>query len=40
MDGLIDRRERGYVCVAPVHSLMVAQDDAEMLAALRTHLAS
>ena len=35
MDGLIDRRERGYVCVAPVHSLMVAQDDAEMLAALR-----
>jgi N-acetylglucosaminyldiphosphoundecaprenol N-acetyl-beta-D-mannosaminyltransferase len=35
MDGLIERRERGYVCVAPVHSVMVAQDDAEMLAALR-----
>jgi N-acetylglucosaminyldiphosphoundecaprenol N-acetyl-beta-D-mannosaminyltransferase len=35
MDGLIERRERGYVCVAPVHSLMVAQDDAEMRAALR-----
>jgi N-acetylglucosaminyldiphosphoundecaprenol N-acetyl-beta-D-mannosaminyltransferase len=35
MDQLIDRRERGYVCVAPVHSLMVAQGDHEMLAALR-----
>jgi N-acetylglucosaminyldiphosphoundecaprenol N-acetyl-beta-D-mannosaminyltransferase len=35
MDGLIDRGERGYVCAAPVHALMVAQDDPEMLAALR-----
>jgi N-acetylglucosaminyldiphosphoundecaprenol N-acetyl-beta-D-mannosaminyltransferase len=35
MDGLVDRRERGYVCAAPVHALMVAQDDPEMLAALR-----
>jgi N-acetylglucosaminyldiphosphoundecaprenol N-acetyl-beta-D-mannosaminyltransferase len=35
MDQLIERRERGYVCVAPVHALMVAQDDPEMLAALR-----
>jgi N-acetylglucosaminyldiphosphoundecaprenol N-acetyl-beta-D-mannosaminyltransferase len=35
MDGLIARRERGYVCVAPVHALMVAQDDPQMLAALR-----
>ncbi len=35
MDGLIERRERGYVCAAPVHALMVAQDDPEMLAALR-----
>jgi N-acetylglucosaminyldiphosphoundecaprenol N-acetyl-beta-D-mannosaminyltransferase len=35
MDGLIDRDGRGYVCAAPVHALMVAQDDAEMLAALR-----
>lgn len=35
MDQLIDRDERGYVCAAPVHALMVAQDDAEMLAALR-----
>ena len=35
MDQLIDRGERGYVCAAPVHALMVAQDDPEMLAALR-----
>jgi N-acetylglucosaminyldiphosphoundecaprenol N-acetyl-beta-D-mannosaminyltransferase len=35
MDDLIERRERGYVCAAPVHALMVAQDDPEMLAALR-----
>jgi N-acetylglucosaminyldiphosphoundecaprenol N-acetyl-beta-D-mannosaminyltransferase len=35
MDGLIERRERGYVCAAPVHALMVAQDDADMMAALR-----
>jgi N-acetylglucosaminyldiphosphoundecaprenol N-acetyl-beta-D-mannosaminyltransferase len=35
MDGLIRYGERGYVCVAPVHSLIVAQDDPEMLAALR-----
>jgi N-acetylglucosaminyldiphosphoundecaprenol N-acetyl-beta-D-mannosaminyltransferase len=35
MDRLIDRGQRGYVCAAPVHALMVAQDDAEMLAALR-----
>jgi N-acetylglucosaminyldiphosphoundecaprenol N-acetyl-beta-D-mannosaminyltransferase len=35
MDGLISSGERGYICVAPVHSLIVAQDDPEMLAALR-----
>jgi N-acetylglucosaminyldiphosphoundecaprenol N-acetyl-beta-D-mannosaminyltransferase len=35
MDQLIERRERGYVCAAPVHALIVAQDDPEMLAALR-----
>jgi N-acetylglucosaminyldiphosphoundecaprenol N-acetyl-beta-D-mannosaminyltransferase len=35
MDQLIERRERGYVCAAPVHALMVAQGDPEMLAALR-----
>jgi N-acetylglucosaminyldiphosphoundecaprenol N-acetyl-beta-D-mannosaminyltransferase len=35
MDDLIERRSRGFVCVAPVHALMVAQDDPEMLAALR-----
>ena len=26
MDALIERRGRGYVCAAPVHALMVAQD--------------
>jgi N-acetylglucosaminyldiphosphoundecaprenol N-acetyl-beta-D-mannosaminyltransferase len=35
MDALVERRERGYVCAAPVHALMVARDDPEMLAALR-----
>jgi N-acetylglucosaminyldiphosphoundecaprenol N-acetyl-beta-D-mannosaminyltransferase len=35
MDTLVETRERGYVCAAPVHALMVAQDDPEMLAALR-----
>jgi N-acetylglucosaminyldiphosphoundecaprenol N-acetyl-beta-D-mannosaminyltransferase len=35
MDELVARRERGYVCAAPVHALMVAQDDPEMLTALR-----
>ncbi len=35
MDHLVTSRERGYVCVAPVHALMEAQDDEEMLAALR-----
>jgi N-acetylglucosaminyldiphosphoundecaprenol N-acetyl-beta-D-mannosaminyltransferase len=35
MDGMVESRETGYICVAPVHALMVAQDDPEMLAALR-----
>jgi N-acetylglucosaminyldiphosphoundecaprenol N-acetyl-beta-D-mannosaminyltransferase len=35
MDELIERRTPGYVCAAPVHALMVAQDDPEMLSALR-----
>jgi N-acetylglucosaminyldiphosphoundecaprenol N-acetyl-beta-D-mannosaminyltransferase len=35
MDRLIEGRERGYVCAAPVHALMVAQKDPEMLAALQ-----
>jgi N-acetylglucosaminyldiphosphoundecaprenol N-acetyl-beta-D-mannosaminyltransferase len=34
MDGLIESGERGYVCAAPVHALMVAQEDPEMRAAL------
>jgi N-acetylglucosaminyldiphosphoundecaprenol N-acetyl-beta-D-mannosaminyltransferase len=35
MDAMIERRERGYVCAAPVHAVMVAQEDPEMYAALR-----
>ena len=35
MDRLIATRGRGYVCVAPVHALMEARDDPEVLAALR-----
>ena len=35
MDELVETRERGYVCAAPVHALMEARGDAEMLAALR-----
>ena len=35
MDALVANRERGYVCAAPVHALMVARDDPEMLEALR-----
>jgi N-acetylglucosaminyldiphosphoundecaprenol N-acetyl-beta-D-mannosaminyltransferase len=34
MDTMVERREPGYVCVAPVHALMVAQDDPSMRAAL------
>ena len=35
MDGLVAERERGYVCAAPVHALVAAQDDPELLGALR-----
>jgi N-acetylglucosaminyldiphosphoundecaprenol N-acetyl-beta-D-mannosaminyltransferase len=35
MDAMVDQRERGYVCAAPVHAIMVAQDDPDMYAALR-----
>lgn len=34
MDGMIARRERGYICPIAVHALMVARHDAEMHAAL------
>lgn len=34
MDGLVERRERGYVCAAPVHALMVAREDPGMRDAL------
>jgi N-acetylglucosaminyldiphosphoundecaprenol N-acetyl-beta-D-mannosaminyltransferase len=35
MDRLVETREPGYVCAAPVHALVVARDDPEMLEALR-----
>jgi N-acetylglucosaminyldiphosphoundecaprenol N-acetyl-beta-D-mannosaminyltransferase len=35
MDGLVAFRERGYICAAPVHAVMEAQDDQVMLDALR-----
>ena len=35
MDGMVARRERGYVCCAPVHALMVAQRDGQTRDALR-----
>jgi N-acetylglucosaminyldiphosphoundecaprenol N-acetyl-beta-D-mannosaminyltransferase len=34
MDGMIARRERGYVCAIAVHALMVARHDPEMRQAL------
>jgi N-acetylglucosaminyldiphosphoundecaprenol N-acetyl-beta-D-mannosaminyltransferase len=35
MDRLVETREKGYFCAAPVHAVMVAQDEPETLAALR-----
>jgi N-acetylglucosaminyldiphosphoundecaprenol N-acetyl-beta-D-mannosaminyltransferase len=34
MDGMVARRERGYVCAVAVHAVMVSQADPEMLAAV------
>jgi N-acetylglucosaminyldiphosphoundecaprenol N-acetyl-beta-D-mannosaminyltransferase len=34
MDGMIARRERGYVCAVAVHAVMVSQHDPEMRAAV------
>ena len=34
MDEMVDRRQRGWVCAAAVHSVMVAQDDPVMRTAL------
>ena len=34
MDGMIERRERGYVCAVAVHAVMVGQRDPEMRSAL------
>jgi N-acetylglucosaminyldiphosphoundecaprenol N-acetyl-beta-D-mannosaminyltransferase len=35
MDGMVARRERGYVCATAVHAVMVGQNDEEMGDALR-----
>jgi N-acetylglucosaminyldiphosphoundecaprenol N-acetyl-beta-D-mannosaminyltransferase len=35
MDALVAERRAGYVCAAPVHAVMVAQEEAEMRAAMR-----
>jgi N-acetylglucosaminyldiphosphoundecaprenol N-acetyl-beta-D-mannosaminyltransferase len=35
MDGMVETRDPGYVCAAPVHALIEARDDPVMLAALR-----
>src|SRR3954453_3754038 len=35
MDGMIARRERGYVCATAVHAVMVGQNDPEMRDALQ-----
>ena len=35
MDAMIASGTRGYVCCSPVHAVMVARDDPEMMAALR-----
>jgi N-acetylglucosaminyldiphosphoundecaprenol N-acetyl-beta-D-mannosaminyltransferase len=34
MDAMVDRRERGWICAAPVHSMIIAQDDPGMREAL------
>ena len=34
MDAMVEGRRRGYVCAVATHAVMVAQDDAEMRAAL------
>jgi N-acetylglucosaminyldiphosphoundecaprenol N-acetyl-beta-D-mannosaminyltransferase len=35
MDAMVERREPGFVCAAPVHAVMVAQDDPDTYSALR-----
>ena len=35
MDGMVARRERGYVCATAVHAIMVGQGDPEMRSALQ-----
>ena len=35
MDAMVARRERGWICAAPAMSLVTAQDDPLLMAALR-----
>jgi N-acetylglucosaminyldiphosphoundecaprenol N-acetyl-beta-D-mannosaminyltransferase len=35
MDAMVERRERGWICAAPAMSLVTAQDDPLLMAALR-----
>lgn len=35
IDAMVERRERGWVCAAPAMSLVAAQDDPELMRALR-----
>lgn len=35
IDAMVERRERGWICAAPVMSLVTAQDDPLLMAALR-----
>ena len=35
MDAMVEAGQRGYVCVAPVHTVMAAREDAELRAAVR-----
>src|SRR3954451_16148281 len=34
IDGAVERRQRGYVCVAAVHTVVACQDDLELRAAV------
>jgi len=35
MDAMVEAGQRGYVCVAPVHTVMAAREDADLRAAVR-----
>jgi N-acetylglucosaminyldiphosphoundecaprenol N-acetyl-beta-D-mannosaminyltransferase len=36
IDAMVSARQRGYICVAPVHTVMAAREDPELRAALQT----